>query len=416
MPTVVSSSYYTSGYMFTNPVSGTLSPAPACTSVPGLQSLMSNGLSLYSPLTVPSSAYPLHCGGSYQSPLVAPAPSQSPIVTNPFFQPTSFSMGASSASQSTASFLPQYNPASGFCRSDVKVRKAELPLFSGLRKDWPEFKTLWPSMAEPAFQSRITLAHELRLSCEQGHANELLEDIPIVGPGSYGAMWIRLYEHYEDAAASVSAIMKTLQEMKGVKAEDYRGLTSFVKTVESCYTQLATINRLNYVSIREVDNLCSLLPVAVKEGWHERHLKLSIEEQLHPFHGFTQYLIEKRKAVSRLVETQPVTGSSVRRDNVSSYGTAESQMDSPPPRRRVRWKCAVHKDGGSGKHATEECSEFLQMSRSEKFAALRSIHACFRCFGDHPRGTCRYQKPCDSCGHSGHHTLLCHQGDSDGDG
>ena len=37
-----------------------------------------------------------------------------------------------------------------FPPSSVQLRKMELPTFSGNRRDWPEFKTVWRSVAESA--------------------------------------------------------------------------------------------------------------------------------------------------------------------------------------------------------------------------------------------------------------------------
>ena len=48
--------------------------------------------------------------------------------------------------------------------SRVQVKKMALPTFSGNRKDWPEFKAIWKSVAETACQNKTALAHELKRS------------------------------------------------------------------------------------------------------------------------------------------------------------------------------------------------------------------------------------------------------------
>lgn len=40
----------------------------------------------------------------------------------------------------------------------------DLPTFSGHRRDWPEFKTVWKSLAESALRNKTALAHELKHS------------------------------------------------------------------------------------------------------------------------------------------------------------------------------------------------------------------------------------------------------------
>ena len=393
LPNQSTSSFLSSPMGYLNPAAsqhlystpGLLNPAA---SLPQMSSLGMLNFASQPSYTVPGLQSPVS-GLPYQSSLGA------------FSQPSSsvYGLPNSAANQNPGNLnMPAY-------RSDVKVRRTELPHFSGLRKDWPEFKNLWFSIAIPAVQCRQALAKELKECCKNGSAKELIWDVPIVGPSSADVMWTRLTEFYEDATAAVTEVMRTLQELRIVKPEDYRGLTAFVRTVESSYIQLATINRLNYVTIREVDNLCNLLPVSVKEGWHERHLKLNAEEQLHPFAQFTEYLLEKRRAVSRLVDIQPVV--STRKKEVNSHGTRSQEKQSPAAKKKVKWKCAVHKDSELVKHVTENCTQFMQMSRDEKYAALKSVHGCFRCFGDHPRGKCRYKEPCGSCGKTGHHTLMC---------
>ena len=46
----------------------------------------------------------------------------------------------------------------------VHLKKMSLPTFSGQRKDWPEFKTVWKQLAEGAVKNKTALAHELKRS------------------------------------------------------------------------------------------------------------------------------------------------------------------------------------------------------------------------------------------------------------
>ena len=48
--------------------------------------------------------------------------------------------------------------------SSVQLRKMDLPTFSGDRRDWPKFKTVWKSVAESALHNKTALAHELKRS------------------------------------------------------------------------------------------------------------------------------------------------------------------------------------------------------------------------------------------------------------
>ena len=68
-------------------------------------------------------------------------------------------------------------------------------------------------------------------------------------------MWQRLIDHYEDPVASVTEIMETLDSLTSVEPEDYRKLTTFADTVESCYTQLAVIKNVDCITLLYVDKL-----------------------------------------------------------------------------------------------------------------------------------------------------------------
>ena len=339
------------------------------------QSLMSTGFP-----TFPDSRMP------FQPPASPMQPPSSPVET-----PTSPFQGTPHTTHNNSTFP----------RNEVRVKKAELPVFSGERKDWPEFKALWPQLAATAFQSPELLACELR-RCVRGRAQGLLVNISITGPEAIHIMWGKLVDHYEDATATVNEIMLEIEKLKPVKSEDYRALTDFANKIEGWYTQLAAIDQLANVGLVQVDRLCNLLPVRIKEGWHEIHKGLGDHQtKMHPFTEFTMYLIQRRTAVSRLVDQEPV----VRRSKeVFSHGTG---VVGNAPKQKVKWKCVIHRDSELVAHVTENCKTFIALTRDEKYEALKEVHACFRCFENHNRRFCKFKKPCQKCGKIGHHTLLC---------
>ena len=49
-----------------------------------------------------------------------------------------------------------------FRQRQQNAQLLELPTFSGHRRDWPEFKTVWRSVAESALRNKTALAHELK--------------------------------------------------------------------------------------------------------------------------------------------------------------------------------------------------------------------------------------------------------------
>ena len=190
--------------------------------------------------------------GTTHSPLIAMSPSlQSPH--------TSYQYGASNFPS------PHLPPASSSIYPagigqhprppEVKVRRAELPIFSGERKDWPEWRNMWPRLAIPAFPDLLTLADQLRKSVK-GDAEGMVNTVSITGPGSFDLMWNKLSLFYDDAQASVEAAMKRMhQRLQAVKDEDYRGFVTLVDEVEVAYTQMVNWEQLGSLSNRDVESI-----------------------------------------------------------------------------------------------------------------------------------------------------------------
>ena len=295
---------------------------------------------------------------------------------------------------------------------EVKVRRAELPIFSGERRHWPEFRTMWPRLAIPAFPSKETLADQLR-NCVKGDAAGMISTVTITGPDAFDRMWNKLALFYEDAAASVEAALKKMyQKLRSVPEEDYRGFVSLVDEVEIAYTQLVNWDQLNCLSNRDVNNISKFLPPTMRMQWKEIFSqRLSPGERLHSFPSFMNFLVTKRVSCSLLAEEQVST-----RKSASHFGSqskpvkkvnnpSEKQKVNSPAAKSKFPKCAVHKSDPC-KHSTVDCADFKSLELPAKYEALRSIHACFRCFGDHRRSRCREKEPCKKC-EGNHHTLLC---------
>ena len=73
----------------------------------------------------------------------------------------------------------------------VQVKKMALPTFNGQRKDWPEFKAVWESVAELAYPNRTALAHELKISVK-GKASRRIRSVNVTKLEAYAVMWHKL--------------------------------------------------------------------------------------------------------------------------------------------------------------------------------------------------------------------------------
>lgn len=290
---------------------------------------------------------------------------------------------------------------------EIKVKRTELPTFDGSYELWPQFKVLWPKLALPAFKfDEETLANQLKNHCLTGTAAERVKSCSTIGPTAFTTMWQRLLQCFDDPATAVRAALKRLQKLKAVREEDYRGLTYLVDEVESCYSQLTTLNQLSCLSMRDVDTICELLPLSARSQWNRDYHRLPSGHQLHPFPAFMAFLDNERKVISRLVDIQDTAKK--KREVTSHHASGKQERrDKPVQQQKSRFRpCAVHKSDASN-HGTEECIAFRKLSQQEKLDAMKDANQCFRCFQDHRRNRCPQKDPCASCGNPKHHTLLC---------
>lgn len=307
----------------------------------------------------------------------------------------SFSLGGQVNTHMAQSLNSSYTP-----NPDVKVSRVELPRFSGRRRDWPEFKVLWPQLALPSFRTKETLASQLRKSVENSSAEKLIRSIQITGPQAFDAMWGRLSEFYDDEASSVNDALGRLSSVRPVKEGDFRGLINCVDTVEGCFSQVATLGHLGSLTRRDVDMILVLLPESVKVRWIMQEGTLAVQERLRPFPAFMGFLQNERRTFSGLAGQQEFE-STRRGRGVSSHATADDKSVWKPR----FYKCVVHKS--ESKHTTADCNVFQNLEWQEKRETLMGVGACFICFGNHLRVECEVQNSCAECGVEDHHTLLC---------
>ena len=148
-----------------------------------------------------------------------------------------------------------------------------MPEFSGLRKDWAEFKTVWRKLAECTFSNRAALAYELKKSLK-GAAKDKVKNVYITRPDAYELMWQRLSEFYDDCSASVQSALEDLHRLKAVQENDFKGIVNLVDEVEGVFAQLQELGQTAVLSAREVDKICELLPSSIRMVWNRMFFQL----------------------------------------------------------------------------------------------------------------------------------------------
>lgn len=382
--------------MFTNPLLQAPPYLPA-------SSFSASGTSFAYPASVQNTVPPLPIGihhtqtmHSPQNPLpYSPISTlQTSLINNPSIvsPPVSIPMSNAPLHSGTSAHGHNFIPP-----SSVQLRKMELPTFSRHRRDWPEFKTVWRSVAESALRNKTALAHELKRSV-RGEASKRIKSVYVTKPEAYDTMWQKLESYYEDVGASVQAALDDLHKLKPVASEDFKGLVELVDVVESAYSQLSELGNLNILTMRDVDRVTELLPNHLKVEWRRRYRDITPAEKIRPFGSFMKFLDAEREAISRMAENQP----KARFKKTSYYAGKQSP--------KKYYKCAFpgHRKDNIN-HTTEECKEFQKLpisGKNGKYQLLKEINACYKCFGNHLRQNCPSNVRCN-CDSTHHHKMLC---------
>ena len=283
-------------------------------------------------------------------------------------------------------------------RTNVQIKKVPLPEFSGLRKDWPEFRSVWKELAENAGLGEVALAFELKRNV-RGAAKERIQNIYASRPEAYTMIWNRLEEYYDDPSAAVQSALGELNKLKVVHEGDHKALVRFVDTVEGVHAQLEEIELVDSVSLREVDSMHALLPPSVQRLWLHTYMRLDKPKKIRPFNDFLEFLRIERSASLRISEN--TSHARVRVNHADRVRPQSTVGDEQQPRGD---KCALPGHDG---HTTAECSEFKNLDVDARYEALKRVQACFRCFLYHRRRDCPSEGPCPACNRGMHHELLC---------
>ena len=192
-----------------------------------------------------------------------------------------------------ASHLTQHTPQSHSSTTPshpVQLKKREIPTFSGLRKDWPEFKSLWEKIVVPALPNRTALASELKKSCKGGPAIHEISNISAVADDAYNLMWSNLCAHYGNVTLSVVSAIDEIKKLTKVSEEDYQGLVKLIRQIDGVYQQLKVLGQIDMITTREVNDMLYYFPTRIRNDWAESYFKLGTNAQLRPFEDFHKFL------------------------------------------------------------------------------------------------------------------------------
>ena len=113
---------------------------------------------------------------SYMQPHVAPPINYGASTQYTHMNPVAPAFTMPSGEQQLTPQLIQAGRSPSGSNTDIRLKKTALPTFSGLRKDWPEFKAVWKQLAENAYRNNTALAHELKRSV-RGEASQRMKSV-----------------------------------------------------------------------------------------------------------------------------------------------------------------------------------------------------------------------------------------------
>ncbi|KAF6028436.1 hypothetical protein EB796_013254 [Bugula neritina] len=234
--------------------------------------------------------------------------------------------------------------SSGSTFKTSKSIKVPLPTFSGDRRAWVDFRSIWRKHADREYDDDIEREWALK-SCLKDKALDVVKPILVTQEGAYARMWKRLDEIYCDVSLNIQSVHSDLKKLRPV-LEDLMGLIKFVDQVELSYSQLGEVAQVNSVTMPMVDELCDLLPVPIRKEWMKIYRAASLEEKLHPFSLFMSYLEDERAISRRLAERQQRKNEkSIRKHGRIAEPSSVHNCDKHVNR------CIIH----NKPHPTEEC-------------------------------------------------------------
>ena len=295
----------------------------------------------------------------------------------------------------------------------IQSKRASLPIFSGHRLDWVEFKCLWKTLAETQVCNKLQLAMELKRCCPKGRAHERLRHLSITSAEVYDKMWDRLIEEYEDPGLSVQFALQRLMSLKSVEDKDNIDIVKFIDNVEGVYTQLVELSNEESIHMIDIDKVSSLLPKELNARWQARYFDLDAISKLKPFKAFVDFLKRERHIVVRLAEmdqNKKPRRPHVETHSVQAHDHKEKVVNykiGPQKRKIDNVFCVIH--GADKHHITKDCS-FNKLSYQQKKDYLKENKHCFKClrkghFGKDCPNPTKYLCKCGKT--PNHHYLMC---------
>ena len=288
--------------------------------------------------------------------------------------------------------------------------KMDVIPFDGKPEKYPFFKMQVEEVRKSGDFTDAQIIQHLRDRLK-GDAFEAVHGMLLSG-GSLQSILRVLETNFGSPFVITQTTTEKLLNRPKVRSADLHDLSHFCTEV---YNAMSVLEAIGYQSeldnYRTISTLAGKLPSESRLGWGKyarTKVDAGIPLSCRMFH---EYLSGHVQDFQFSVPHNGVTSSTEYR----SHGTTEPhECEDENQSQNYRYPetlNAVKCYFCSGRHWIAACSEFQQMSVSERRAWVRSTGACQRCLSTyHSQAACRRQRPCGRNGCAEEHHVLLHDG------
>lgn len=287
---------------------------------------------------------------------------------------------------------------------DIKLRRIEIPTFSGGYDQWRPFYVLYVSLIHTNTSlTDIQKLHYLKASL-QGEAARLLQHISLEDK-NYTSAWTILTDRYENKRVLVNTHLRILLTQKSLNTETASGIKSILDTTTECLHSLRNLE----VPIDTWDAiliyvLSSKLPNNTQELWEE---SLSGAKNLVEFTTFLKFL-ETRFRTLESIDQSKMENKNIFKtsSSTSNFKQAKSLHTSfrnlHSNSQQTQEVCPLCKKT----HRLHQCEQFLKMNVKTRYETVRKLSVCNNCLSsNHYKNQCTSTYRCRHCKQN-HHSLL----------
>jgi len=262
----------------------------------------------------------------------------------------------------------------------LKIKAMDMPKFTGKRRDWSNFISVWENIILRQGYSNYVLAQQLALAVKGTFAEDLIKAVELNSNSSYGIMMSRLKEFYEDTGSLLASLYSELDGMRSVKTGTPREIISYVNDIEGIHEKLYSLDKLfpDKVDVNKVDQLVRLLPQDLQLIWNRAFHDFDVTTKQSCFSDFVRFICKERSIRLRFLEVSPeIKGHQKKASATNSYA---ADADKPQQQKGYCWLDDSHKG-----HFANQCSIWRGMSPSDRRRVTLEKKRCIVCLNQYGR-------------------------------